>query len=271
MIEHFHRPVTVRAALGLKRRFTTRAVFLAGGTFVNSNAFPLAPEHCISLAGLKLDRISRSRGGVAIGALCTLQQLIDDRKVPAPLRVAALQVVSRNVRNMATLGGHVASRLPNSDLVPTLVALGAKLALAGSARKVPVLDYVANARAGLITRILVPASGPGRVTACAHHRASANARSLVSAAVSLNPDRGRVRRPVIALGGVGGHVVRLTAVEKRLDGKPLPATDELQALVSRAVRPASDHVASAAFRRHQAGVVVARAFDAARGRKAGPS
>jgi putative selenate reductase FAD-binding subunit len=305
MIEQFHRPATVREALALKKRYQGRAVFLAGGTHLNSRACTLCPEHrvsrgltrlerkraaanvgppcasdCalrpghfISLAGLGLDRIERKPGSVVIGPLCTLQRLVDDRRIPAGLRAAAAQVVSRNIREMATLGGHVAANPPYSDLIPMLVALDARLGLSrpGAAQGMRVAEYVAKPAAGLITRIVVPAARPGRVAACRNLRASANALSTVSAAVSATLARDAVKRPIVALGGVAEHVERLTAVEEALDGRPAPSLDEVQALVSRAVRPAADLSGSAAFRRYQAGVAVALALRDALGQKRGRS
>ena len=308
MIEQFHRPATIREALALKKRFQSRAVFIAGGTYLNSNACALCPEHRLSLAGLGHDRSERKPGAVVtrslcssacalrpehfisltglgldrvvvkqgvvnIGPLCTLQRLIDDRKIPAGLRAAAAQVVSRNVREMATLGGHLASNPPYSDLIPMLIALNAKLGLSrpGTAKTIPVADYVAKPTAGLITKIVLPRPKAVRVAACRNARASANSRSIVSAALSVTVVRNAVKNPIIALGGVAGHVVRLTAVEDALDGKPLPPMDELQALASRVVRPVADLSGSAAFRKYQAGVVVALALRDALGRKRGRS
>jgi putative selenate reductase FAD-binding subunit len=308
MIEQFHRPATIREALALKRRFQGRAVFLAGGTYVNSYACTLCPErrtghagpgldrterrqgavaigplcsstcalrpgHLISLAGLGLDRIEGTKGAVVIGARCTFQRLIEDRRIPAALKAALSQIVSRNIREAATLGGHVAGDLPYSDVIPMLVALEAKIGLSrpGAAKTIPVAEYVEKPVAGLVTKIVVPRPAPARVAACRNLRASANARSVASAAVSMTVVRDSVKRPIIALSGVAGHVVRLTAVEEALDGKPLPALDELQALVSRVVRPAADLTGSAAFRKHQAGVVVALALRDALGQKRGRS
>ncbi len=271
MIEHFHRPRTVREALALKRRLQGRATFLAGGTRLNSSESGPPPEHFISLEGLGLDRIETKRGQVVIGALCTLQAVLEDRRVPAALKAAVAQVASRNVRNAATIGGHIASNLPWSDVIPMLVALEAKLGLArpGGAATIAVADYVARRPPGLITRIVVARPAAGRLTACRNARASANARSIVSAAVSLALSRQVVRQPVVALGGVAEHVQRLTAVEAALEGKPLPSSDEIQALVGRSVRAREALSGSAAFRTYQAGAVVALALrDAARGREA---
>jgi putative selenate reductase FAD-binding subunit len=294
MIEQFHAPGTVREALRLKGKLKGRAVFLAGGTYVNSSDCSLSPGHAISLTGLGLDRIVRTAAEVAVGALCTLQQLIEDRRIPLPLKAAAAQVMSRNIRNMATLGGHVASNLPNSDLIPMLVALDAKVVLAGAgpakaakaaagakarsaaarsasgaARKIPVATHIQAATSGLITGIVLPLPGRNRLAACRNVRASANARSTLSVAVSITVGRTGIEDPIIALGGLGRHVMRLTAVEKALNGKPLPPADEIQALVGRSVRARADLSGSAAFRRYQAGTVVALALHGALGQRGG--
>jgi CO/xanthine dehydrogenase FAD-binding subunit len=301
MVEQFHKPTTIQEALSLKRRLATRAVFLAGGTLANAKDCPVRPEQWISLAGLKLDRIDQRRGDLIIGALCTLQQLIEDARTPEPLRAAAAQIMSRNVRNMATVGGHVAANLPYSDLIPMLIALGARVELPGPrlAKTISVLDYItagitsgsaSGARIGatsgcpagcdagrpsgcslmvtfgktrLITRIVVPRLDRRRLAACGNVRGSANARSLLSAAVSLTATDDGIQDPIIALAGVGQHVVRLASAEKALNGKPLPSIDRLAAMISRCVRPASTPFASAPYIKHQAGVVVTLAFQKA--------
>ena len=157
MIQHFHRPASVREALALKRRLRGRAAFLAGGTWLNSGECPSPPEHAISLEALGLDQVARDAKHVTIGACCTLQQLIDDAKVPAPLKAALGQIVPRNIRNAATLGGQVAANHPDSDVLPMLVALGASLVLVreGGRRTLAVEDYAAKPVAGLITHVRV--------------------------------------------------------------------------------------------------------------------
>ena len=269
MAEPFHRPRSVPEAVSLKRRLKGRGVYLAGGTGLNSGASPARAECYVSLAALKLDRIVAAQGKVTIGAGCTLQQLLEDRKVPPPLRAAVGWVASRNIRNAATLGGHVACAQPHSDILPMLVALEAALTVAGPAgsRTVPLLDYLRAPAAGLIIKIVIPAAR-GRLAACGSFRASTNARSLVTAAVSLARGRSGIEDPIVAVGGVAPRVARLAPVEAALGGRPLPPPEEIAALVSRHVKPAADAFATAEFKRYQAGVLVARAFQDALARPA---
>lgn len=265
MIEQFHRPASVREALALKRRLRARGAFLAGGTYLNSGDFGTDATELIALDGLGLDRIEAKSGRVVIGACVTMQSLLDDRRVPAPLKAALAQVVHRHIRNAATLGGSVAATLPQSDLVPMLIALDARVVVAGTgaARAVPVAAYVAKPVPGLVTRIELPRPAAGRVAACRNLRESANARSIVSVAVSATIARGVVRDPVIAVAGVAKTTIRVAAAERALHGQPVPEPDALQALVSAAVKPVPMSTASALLRRHSAGSLAALAFAAA--------
>jgi len=263
MIEHFHKPKTAREALRLKKKYKETTVFLAGGTFVNSIDFPLRPGHIIALGGLKLGQISQHAGNVTIGALCTLQQMIEDKEVPRFLKAAASQVVSRNIRNMATIGGHIANNRTQSDLIPMLIALDAKVELldCDRAETIPLADYIETMKEGLITKIIIPKIHIKRVAACYNFRSSANARSILTAAVSVTLDRVILRDPIIALGGVARHAVRLTSVEEKLNGKPLPETDGLQEIVRQCVE-STFHLTpggGSGFKEYQAGVVVALA------------
>jgi CO/xanthine dehydrogenase FAD-binding subunit len=160
----------------------------------------------------------------------------------------------------------VAANLAYSDLIPMLIALEAQVELPGPrvAKTISVLDYVTSGVTpgmnSLITRIVVPRLDRRRLAACGNVRGSANARSLLSAAVSFTSTGLETQEPIIALGGVGRHVVRLTTAEKALEAKPLPPIDELAAMISRCVRPTSTPFASAPYIKHQAAVVVALAF-----------
>jgi carbon-monoxide dehydrogenase medium subunit len=256
-----HRPSSVAEAVRLRGDLGPSASFLAGGTDLNSR--PAAPAHLISLAALGLDGIVDRGREVEIGACTTLQRLIEDPAVPAPLRTAALHVGNRNVRNAATIGGHIGANAPAADLLPALVVLGARIVLASveGEREIPVLDAIAGLT-GLVTRVVVPVVGSRRV-ATLHHVRTANDRSIVCAAVALRRDEDRVLDPVVAVGGVAAHTVRLERVERWLDDRELQAADRIEAFVRESVSPPADVRGSAELKAHLAGVLVARAVAAA--------
>lgn len=67
------------------------------------------PDRVVSLVDLGAEgaAIERDGGRVRIGARVTLARLAASDEIPASLRVAASQAASRQVRNLATLGGNL--------------------------------------------------------------------------------------------------------------------------------------------------------------------
>ncbi len=131
-------------AVALKDKHKDEAVFMAGGTDVNCRDTAGAVAMVIGIEQLKLNKISKSDQALSIGAGVTIQELIDSPKIPDQLTIAAAHFVNRNIRNIATIGGNIASNHTTSNLIPMLIALDAELKLAGSEPSVSVYDYVSR-------------------------------------------------------------------------------------------------------------------------------
>jgi putative selenate reductase FAD-binding subunit len=260
-----HRPSSIAQAIKLRAELGPRAFFLAGGTELNSRGSTAGAAHLVLLDGLGLSGFEDRGKEVALGACTTLQTLLDHDGVPAPLRAATRLVGNRNIRNAATLGGHLGANLSVGDLLPALVVLGARLVVATAAgeREVPVLTWISGGPTGLITQVLVPKLTSGRRAAVDNHVRTASDRSVVSVAVALARDGSVVRDPAIAIAGVAPRVVRLERAEAQLAGRALPTPQQIEALVAEHVRPEADVRGSAAFKRYLAGVLVSRALASA--------
>ncbi|HNX50300.1 MAG TPA: FAD binding domain-containing protein, partial [Thermoanaerobaculaceae bacterium] len=102
---HFHVPETVADALRISRELQGAACFIAGGTEVNNLKASQAQEHLVWLGRLGLDRITRQEAGVSIGAMATLQEILESQVVHPAIHQAASNHTNRNIRNVATLGG----------------------------------------------------------------------------------------------------------------------------------------------------------------------
>ena len=244
MIEQFLKPTSVDEAIRLKSQHKDDAVFMAGGSKLNATPTRTDKKVAISLASLGLGEIKEQGGQLRIGATVTLQQLIDDPKVPAALRDAAGFIYSRNVRNQATLGGEVCARQDEAVLVPVLLALDAKVLLADGQTS-ELESFLGGARDALIVALLLP--DPARPCATRKIARSAGGLTVLSAAVALS-ENGQC----IAVEGVVPRPVRLRAVEQ----KGL-AEVPLELAVSEAVAPQEDVRGSVAYKRYIAGVVVA--------------
>lgn len=244
MIEQFLKPASVDEAIRLKSQHKDDAVFMAGGSKLNATPTRTDKKVAISLAGLGLGEIKEQGGQLRIGATVTLQQLIDDPKVPAALRDAAGFIYSRNVRNQATLGGEVCARQDEAVLVPVLLALDAKVLLADG-QSSDLESFLGGARDSLVVALILP--DPARPCATRKIARSAGGLTVLSAAVALSE-----RGPCIAVEGVVPRPVRLRAVEQK-DLAEVP----LELAVSEAVAPQEDVRGSVAYKRYIAGVVVA--------------
>ena len=262
MIKEYHAPATIEEAVALKERLAGSAVFLAGGTEVNSTAFPFTPEHVISLARLGLTTIRATRAELVLGACCTIQQILDSADVPECIKAAARHVGNRNIRNMATVGGQLGCNRSCTNLLPILVALEAVADLAGprATRALPALQYITEERKEMITQVRVQTRALARPAAVEKYARTTNDLSILTAAVTLTREGDVVLSPVVAAGGVARHVIRLNAVEEALDGRPLPKRDVVERLVAGHVAPIADIRGSVEFKRHMAGVLVTKAI-----------
>ncbi|GMV40430.1 MAG: hypothetical protein AMXMBFR64_21460 [Myxococcales bacterium] len=249
----FHTPATALEAVRLRTELGDGAAFLAGGTEVNTQA--QRPTHLISLSGLGLDGIDAGTRDVTIGACVRLQTLAESTEVPEPLRRAAGQLANRNIRNAATIGGHIGANNPWSDLLPTLLVLDARVVMVSSSGRADlgIEDVLCGHHPGLISHVRVPRSVER--FAMASHRLVANDVPLVAVAVAL--ERGGQRDPAVAASGVAETAIRLPWVEDALRGPEIDP-DALELMVGKRLSPPEDLRGTSDFKQRIAGVLVAR-------------
>jgi carbon-monoxide dehydrogenase medium subunit len=231
-----------------------------------------------------LDRIEIADGRIRIGALATHRDIETSPVIRTRLPVLAetlSRVATLRIRNVATIGGCLAHADPNQDPPVTLLALDARVRIAGpqGERQSPLdeffLDYYQTAlRPGeLVVAVDVPLPAPG--SASAFHKflprtADDYATVAVAAAITLTPE-GVCREARIGLGAVGPTPLRARDAETILIGERL--SDRLLAAAAEAARrivdPVADPRGSAEYKRQMAGVFVRRALRGAWDRAAG--
>src|SRR5438876_2006479 len=149
---------------------------ISGGTalMLMMKAGVLRPSRLVSLGKLGLGGIQTGPGGeLRVGAMTSLRTIEKSDVVRRgwPVIARTLRTLSNvRVRNVATVGGHLAHGDPHMDLPPLLSALGATVTIAGpkGERTTPVEALYAGylettlARNELITQLLVPAMGARR-------------------------------------------------------------------------------------------------------------
>jgi aerobic carbon-monoxide dehydrogenase medium subunit len=170
-------PRSLREAIGLLDPDDPSVRPIAGGTalMLMMKAGVFRPSRLVSLRRIEKEFFSvRADGVLDIGAMTPLSVIERSPLVRqhAPVVADALRTLSNvRVRNVATIGGHLAHADPHMDLPPVLIALGARVTVAGAGgeRTIPVEQMFAGyfetvlARDELIARVTVPAQ-PGRRT-----------------------------------------------------------------------------------------------------------
>jgi carbon-monoxide dehydrogenase medium subunit len=130
-------PGSLREAIAALRETDGTVRPMSGGTalMLMMKAGVLRPARLVSLRRLGLDRIERGDGGeLRVGAMATLRALEKSILVKNewPVIARTLRTLSNvRVRNVATVGGHLAHGDPHMDLPPLLSALGATVTIAG--------------------------------------------------------------------------------------------------------------------------------------------
>jgi putative selenate reductase FAD-binding subunit len=251
MITEIVRPTTVKDAVRAKA--APGAAYLGGGTWLNSgNAENVTI--LVSLEKLGLDTVRTEAGRCILGASVTFQTILDSAVVPSVLRQAARLTASRTLRNMVTLGGELGLRPQDSAVIPALIVLGAEISVAGKRKPIPIQQFVDEGRGGLVLGVSVPERAAAAVRAVS--RTSHSPRSLV-AAVSARAAGPSAEGLMLVVSDCRGQRMRLTAMEKKLEGMPIPPRQDLEELARAEFVPAPDIHASGAYKRYMAGVLIA--------------
>jgi aerobic carbon-monoxide dehydrogenase medium subunit len=238
------------------------------------------PTRLVSLRRLDgpLRGVHDDAGGLRIGALTTLTQLERSTRVreAAPVISRALRTLSNvRIRNVATLGGHLAHGDPHMDLPPILMTLGARVRLVGrrGERWIDINDVVlgyyqtAIAPDELLAEIRLSAQPPDARTWYEKFTAlSADDWPTVGAAVWYRTTGGPITEARVAVSAATERPVRLADAEGVLTGASADAGTFRKAAdaAAEAIEPLADIRGSAAYKREMVRVHVRRALERAR-------
>ena len=281
-------PKTIKEVTAALKRHGKRAMIVAGGTdlLVKMKGRALGPDVIVDIKRVPgLDEIKfNKKTGLTLGACVTMREAELSpvvRKHFAGLAEGAEIVGSVQIRNRATVVGNLCNAAPSAEVAPGLMALGAKVKIAGprGVRTLPLDQLFAgpgknNLKPGeWVTHVIVPSPPPRTGSAYVRHttrEAMDIAVVGVGAAVTLAPKNGVCKDARIVLGAVAPTPIRAPRAESLLKGQKLTADLIAQAgqAASEEARPISDQRGSAEFRRDLTKVLtermVTRAFEAAK-------
>jgi carbon-monoxide dehydrogenase medium subunit len=253
---------------------------IAGGTalmlMMKTRLFQ--PTRLVSLRRLNGDLRgirATDKGGLRLGAMTSLAELEYSPMLASthPVMSRALRTLSNiRVRNVATLGGHLAHGDPHMDLPPILLTLDAKVSIAGSggSRSIGIADLLVGyyqtslEKNELITAVDVPALTPdvhswyekftGR---------SADDWPTVGVAVWFRVNSNVITEARIAVSAATDRPLRMAAAENLLtNAAPTQQSFSKAAdAVADEVQPLTDLHGSASYKREMVRVHVRRALE----------
>jgi len=278
----YHRPTSVKEAVGLLAQWGDEGRALAGGhSLIPMMKLRLAtPAHLVDLGGIaELKGVRADGSDVVIGAMVTQHELVASEllgaKVPL-LRETSLQVADPQVRYVGTIGGNVANGDPGNDMPAVMMCLGATYHVMGQGgeRRIAARDFYQGAyftalEAGnVLTAVRIPVPPAGHGYAYEKLKRKIGDYATAAAAVVLTMSGGRVATCSIGLTNVAETPLWAEQAAKILIGT-LPDTATVKKAVAAAeaiTAPASDARGPAHYRTKMAGVMLARALERARSR-----
>lgn len=217
----YYRPQSLKEALRYLERPDTKP--LAGGTNLIAEGYSGV---VVDLQDTGIDQLSYGGGYLTVGAMTKLADLskfisveviVDSanmQETPGGLLLDSIHRAGPNTyRNMATVGGVLASRLPDSELLAALLVLDAEVTLIlDDKQKMLVPEYLTASErpAGLILELEIPWS---RGKGAAERVARTPADYPIVSVVAFEPESGDIR---LAATGIDARPMRLDDAEEVL-------------------------------------------------------
>ena len=241
------------------------AVFMAGGTLVMRDVNAGTAAARIVRSSDPVLREIRSMGdSVTVGAGVTMAEVLAHRDL-AFIATVARAVGGPQIRNMATIGGNLFAPHPYGDFAVALLALGARVVLAGQSGGRPLEDMMRDRmRAGLVAAVEIPRPGDPRAFGFLKvSRIKPKGVSVLAVSAHLPREGGRIKGARVAFGGMGNTPLRASAVERVLEGQSLDAATLQRAasVACEGLDPPTDGLATAWYRREVAGVHLKRLLE----------
>lgn len=247
---------------------TRSARFLGGGTLVMRacNEGDQSFDTIIRTTDPALRQIRGEGDRVVIGAGVTMSEIIANRDTAVLAPVARL-VGGPAVRSMATVGGNLFAPTPYGEFTTALLALDAQVHVAGGFsgnRGQPLEDFLRGRDRDprpLVTAVSL--ARPRDLSAFRFFkvtRVKPKGIAVLSIAALLPQSGGRTGQARIAYGNMAATPIRMPAIERALEGRPLDEAGIADALAHATDRldPPTDAIASGWYRREVAPVHLKR-------------
>ena len=259
--ENYYRPENLDEALTLLAQ--PDVVALGGGTKLLSNESGLSVYGVVDLQALGLNKIVLENDVLRVGAttkLVDLAEYLQENLATAVssqlLQKAIKQAGPNTYRNAATIGGTIGEGIADSELLAALLVMDATLTIENKGKAiVPLYDYLAEKREGLITSVSINASaGNG-----SSHRVARTPADYPIVSITCWQPPGET--PRLAATGIAERPFRLSKAEMALkDGLSETAVDAATQAAKKACTHTGDFRGDSNYRAEMAAVLTKRAL-----------
>ncbi len=243
------------------------AIVISGSTDIalkQTKKFELL-ETLIDLSAIdSLKKFSETDSEFILGAGMTLESIKTELHSKLPVFNEMLKIfASKQIRNLATLGGNIASASPISDTLPLLFALNAKLRLVAKAgeREITIQNFITGYRKTdlgkneIIKAIIIPKQKQNVTTK--FYKVSKRKDvdiSSVSAGLTIELQNGIIKNIILAFGGMAETTRRAEKTEEFLINKNWTedSVEKAMVILREEFTPITDARAGEEYRRNVA-------------------
>lgn len=273
-------PTSLEQALDMLSDHEGEAAVMAGGTDLIPalKEKSISPKYVIHLDKLdELRFIKEELDYIKIGPLVTMNDLLESDLIVSKLSAlaqAAEQSAAPQVRNLGTIGGNLGTASSAGDLCLALIALGAKVTVAGKAetKEYAVEDFFSGTKKSvlsanqLITEITVPklpANTGSSFKKLGKRKGMTIAFASSAAAVTVDPSLKTIKSVKVAMGALAQKPVVAKSYSDALAGVSAADTEEikkLSKLVENEIEPRTGR-STAEYRKDVACVLAAQCVE----------
>ena len=270
-IKEYFKPSTIKEAVSLLREHPGKGKFIAGGTNLVVEKDPTL-DYLIDVHHLGLKYITEDETSIHIGACTTIEQIYHSELLKSLANGLFAQIASwfasKQIRNVATIGGNIAEGASAADTAPALLAMDAQIAVVGEAeRTLPVSQFFRKKGGTVLEQELIKEFILPKEFQKASGKFLKNCKtrediSIVSVTTTLIMLGAHCQKARIALGAVAPTPIRLPEAEALLEGQSptKELVEHVADMVVQQIHPINNFRAKAEFREEISRVYTKRAL-----------
>ncbi|NCB01407.1 MAG: molybdopterin dehydrogenase [Spirochaetia bacterium] len=268
MISEFIKGEGVQQALKEIQKGGLSAGFIAGGTEIQRLGTQKKYTKVVSLHSISLDTITSDTQKVVIGAMATFTQMAEDSQVPSYLKEAIKFCGSFTKRNMATIGGNIASLRDDSYLIPTLLAAKARVHIGDisvdgeySVENIPLREYIEFREHFMGSLILaIELNRPKRIVFSQRFARTVQSPAAITVSFGAGIEEGTLTDVRIFAAIKGTGIIRLKKVEEGIAERQFLTPEDVATVVNSEIAFVDDITGSASYKHYILGSSVAHLY-----------